>query len=332
MMSLEYVICFILGLALLFMGFQGTRAGWDRSVPVSYKIAYVFIYICYMIFCFNVTIGTIGPDIPLKIQIASFVLLGFLLGTTILIPNVLLSKGIRKISFKNTLLYGFASKEEKKYRKLTSKEFADQNHTDYIPSVRGNIIEKNDVERIVAMENKYIEFYPFNDGSKYSHKKEWFGRFERNGEVYYAKIMDTKKAFNSITNLKEILMQMIQLYFDNMAKDIFMDPYKFALMLEDEPKEGYCGRAKLIITANTLTNRAIEVDEKENAKKYFLNRFLDCFLGWNFGKIINDDVELQVRIKQLNDYAILKGMRSSFQKYGTNLEFNEDIQQYKLNS
>lgn len=334
MMSLLFFVAVLVSLVGYFIALQGLQVSWKRTLPNSYKLVFCVVWGIEAIYDFPILLMARAENDNNLIVILTIVLIVMMLCKLLFVPAMIQKRdeAQSEISFKNALLYGFASKEQKKYRKLTSKEFADQNHIDYIPMVTGNMIERNDVERFIAIENKYIKLYPFNDGDKYSHKKEWFGRFERNGEVYYAKIMDTKKAFNNITNLKEILMQMIQIYFDNMAKDIFIDPYEFALMLEDQPKEEYRGRAKLVITADTLKNRIIEVDEKENAKKYYINRFLDCFLGWNFGKIINNDVELQLRINQLNDYAILKGMRSSFQTYGINLVFNEDVQEYKLKS
>lgn len=331
MMSLAYMFCILLGVGIVFMGFQANQAGWTRLVPNSYKVTYIVLYVCYIIFMICLIINSID-NVSTVIEIADSLLFGLMIAQTVLIPTSIITREgiIRKISFKNTLLYGLERKEEKEYRKLTSYEFAEQNNMDYISIVGGNRIENDDeVERIVARENRYIKFYPFNDGYTYSPKKEWFGKFEKDGAVYYAMIMDTKKAFNCITNLKDILMQMIQIYCDNINKDVFIDPYEFALMLEDDPKEGYVGRAKLVITADTIKNKNIEVDEKEKRKKYYLNRMLDCFLGWNFGAVIEENTDLMVKVMLLNDWAITKGLRTS-KRIGNKLYFDDYIKAYNL--
>lgn len=330
MMSLACVLCIALGIFLVFMGFQAVNAGWTRKVPMSYRVTYIAIYAWYVIFA-TYLLRNMGDDLSTAMALVSSLLMALIIADMVFIPSIVVTrKGvIRKISFSNTLRYGLEKKEEKEYRNLTAEEFARQNNIDYIPIVGGGIIENDEgVERIAARDNKYIKFYPFNDGYNYSPKKEWFGKFKKDGEVYYAKIMDTKRAFNCITNLKEILMQMIQIYCDNMNKDVFIDPYEFALILEDEPKEGYVGRAKLAITADTIKNKNIESDEKEERKKYYLNRMLDCFLGWNFGVVIEENTDLMVKTILLNDWVITKGLRE--QRCGTRLYFDEYIKRYKL--
>lgn len=332
MMSLAYVFCIALGFATLFMGFQATHAGWTRKIPNSYRVTYFVLYVCYVVWSIYLARDIISTSSSSGSALAASILIAIIIADMVLGSSILITREgvIRKISFKNTLIYGLQKKIEKEYQKLNPEEFAEKNNMEYISVVCGNRIENDEeIERIVARDNKYIKFYPYNDGYNYSPKKEWFGRFEKDGTVYYAMIMDAKKAFNCITNLKEILMQMIQLYWDSIEHDVFMDPYEFALLLEDEPTERYMGRAKLVITADTIKNRRIEVDEKEKARKYCINRFLDCFIDWNFGAIINEDVELQIRLNQLNELAILKGLRES-RRIGAKLEFNEYIQKYKL--
>lgn len=338
MMSLAYVLCIVLGTVIFFMGVQAVNTGWKRVIPKSYRITYIVLYVCYFVWSIylarNILSNAIPDELILKKLFIASLLIGFVVADIIFIPSVLITRQgvIRKISFKNTLVYGFRKKLEKEYQKLNAEEFARQNNMDYISVIGGNRIENDEeIERIIAKENKYIKFYPYNDGYNYSPKKEWFGRFCTDGDVTYSMIMDTKKAFNCITNLKEILIQMIQLYWDSVEKDIYMDPYEFGLLLEEEPSEGYVGRAKLVMTADTIKNKKIEIDEKEKAKAYYLNRFLDCFIGWNFGAIINEDVELQIRLKQLNELVILKGLRS-YRGVGMKLEFNDYIQKYRLDT
>lgn len=330
MMSLVYAYCIILGIALIFMGFQATHAGWTRKIPISYRVTYLVLYVCYVVQSIYVA-RNIGDNPSFAKVLVVSILIALAIANITVVPSVILTREgvIKKISFRNTLLYGFNKKEEE-YRKLTAEEFADQNNIDYIQAVGGNIIENDEgIERIVARENKYIRFYPFNDGYNYSPKKEWFGKFERDGAVYYAMMLDTKQAFSCITNLKDILMQMIQIYCDNMNKDVFLDPYEFALELEDEPKEGYVGRAKLVITADTIKNKNIEADEREDRKKYYLNRLLDCFIGWNFGTVIEENTDLMVKVMLLNDWVITKGLRVP-KGVGSKLYFDDYIKRYKL--
>lgn len=334
MMSLAYVLCIALGIVVLFMGFQAVNTGWKRVIPKSYRITYCSLYVCYIVGSFYLSRNIIINSPSDGEAIFAAILMTLIIADIIFIPAVLITReGVtRKISFKNTLVYGFRKKLEKGYQKLNTEEFAMQNNMGYISVIGGNRIENDEeIERIIARENKYIKFYPYNDGYNYSPKKEWFGMFYIDGDVSYMKIMDTNKAFNCITNLKEILLQMIQLYWDSIEKDIYMDPYEFGLLLEDEPSSKYVGRARLVMTADTIKNKKIEIDEKEKAKVYYLNRFLDCFIGWNFGAIINEDVELQIRLKQLNELAILKGLRS-YRGVGMKLEFNDYIQKYRLDT
>lgn len=332
MMSVAYLVFILFGIALVFMGFQGVHTNWNRIVPISYRITYVTLYTCYTV-C-SICLTRMKNNLSDLEAIELAIIIALIIANIILIPACVITRNytVRKISFKNTLLYGFRSKEEQVYQKFDVQEFAKKNNLGYIANITGNRIENdNDIERIIAKDNKYIKFYPFNDGYAYSPKKEWYGKFEKNGSEYYAKIMDTKTAFNCITNLKEIIMHIIQIYTNNINKDVFIDPYEFVLELEDEPVEGYVGTAKLLITEDTIKNSKIEIDEKEKSKKYYLNRFLNCFIGWNFGVVISENEDLQNKLRIFNDWVIAKGLRTQRQP-AHKLYFDEYIKKYKLNT
>lgn len=342
MMSLTIFICLFYGVLLVAMGLRAYYVSQTRILPTSYKLIYFIMYVCYVVMAICLInelmpISTLND--PVKSALGETIIVSIMIALIIadlfIMPAVMFNTNhsIRKISLRVALFGGFTKKEEKEYQEINVREFAGKYNIDYVPVINGDIIESNDFfERIVAKDNKYIRFYPYNDGFTHSLKKQWFGKFIIKGEewiVRYLMIIDSKKAFNNITNLKEILMQMIQLYWDNLDNDIFMDPYEFGLMLEDEPVEGYVGRARLVITADTIKNRKIEVDEKDHARQYYLNRFLDCFMSWNFGAIIEQDIELQERLNQLNELAIVKGIREHRPNSGE-LEFNNYIKKYNL--
>ncbi len=341
MMSLAIFICLFTGFFLIFMGLRAHTVSQTRKLPPSYKILYFVLYVCYVVMALLLAKQIVHTEIlrdsmnniGLGYVIIASLMIALIFACTFMMVEVMFNTNdsIRKISLEAALFNLFTKKEDKEYQQIDVETFAEKNHLDYVSVITGNRIENDDddIERIIAKDNKYIKLYPYNDGYNYSPKKQWFGKFEKDGVVYYAMIMDTKKAFSCITNLKEILMQMIQLYWDSVENDVFMDPYEFGLMLEGKVTEGYVGRAKLLITADTIKNRKIEVDERERARKYYLNRFLDCFIGWNFGVIISEDVELQIRLNQLNEYVIQKGLRTD-KRIGTNLDFSDYIQKYRL--
>lgn len=342
MMSFAICMCLSIGVLLIAMGLRAAYVSKNRILPTSYKLTYFILYVCYIVMAISLVeklmpIATWNDSVKSSVGEAIIVsiMIALAFADIFIMPTVMFNTNhsIRKMSFKAALFGGFTKKEEKEYQKINAREFADKYNLEYSMVVCGDIIESDDYcERIIAKDNKYVRFYPYNDGYTYTPKRQWFGKFIIKGDewiVRYLMIMDSKKAFSNITNLKEILMQMIELYWDNIDKDVFMDPYEFGLMLEDEPAEGYVGHARLVITADTIKNRKIDVDEKEHARQYYLNRFLDCFMSWNFGAIIEQDVELQVRLNQLNELAILKGIRKPRYNNGE-LEFNEYIKRYKL--
>lgn len=332
MMSVAYLVFILFGMVLIFMGFQGVHTSWNRVVPISYRITYVALYTCYTV-C-SIYLARMSNDLSTIQTIAVALMLALIIGNMILMLGCVINRNytVRKISFKNTLLYGFRSKEEQVYQKFDVEKFAKENNLGYIANITGNRIENDsNIERIIAKDNKYIKFYPFNDGYAYSPKKEWYGKFEKNGSEYYAKIMDTKTAFNCISNLKEIIMHIIQIYEDNIYNDVFIDPYEFVLELEGEPVEGYIGPAKLLITSDTIKNSKIEIDEMEKARKYYINRFLNCFIGWNFGLVVEENEDLQKKLRTFNEFVIVKGLRTQRQP-GNKLYFDDYIKRYKLNT
>lgn len=342
MMSFAIFMCLFIGVLLIVMGIRAYVISQTRIIPTSYKLIYFALYVCYAVMA-SCLINELMPfstlNDPVSTALGDTIIVSVMIALAVadifIMPTVMFNTkhSIRKMSLKAALFGGFSKREEKEYQKINVRAFADKYDLDYISVISGDVIESDDFcERIIAKDNKYIRFYPYNDGYTYSRKKQWFGKFIIKGDewiVRYLMIMDSKKAFSNITNLKEILMQMIELYWDSVDTDVFMDPYEFGLMLEDEPAEGYVGRARLVITADTIKNRKIEVDEKEHARQYYLNRFLDSFMGWNFGAIIEQDVELQVRLNQLNELAILKGIRKP-RFHSGELEFNDYVKRYKL--
>ncbi len=340
MMSFAIFMCLFIGVLLIVMGIRAYVISQTRIIPASYKLIYFVLYVCYAVmasFLINELMPLSTLNDPVNTALGDTIIVSVMIALAVadifIMPTVMFNTkhSIRKMGLKAALFGGFAKKEEKEYQRINVGAFADKYNLDYASIVSGDVIESNDFyERILAKDNKYIRFYPCNDGYTYSLKKQWFGKFIiKEKTIRYLMIIDSEKAFSNITNLKEILMQMIQIYWDCIDKDVFLDPYEFGLMLEDEPVEDYVGPARLVLTADTIKNRKIEVDEKEHARRYYLNRFLDSFMSWNFGAIIEQDLELQVRLNQLNELAILKGIRKQ-RVHSGELEFNEYVKRYKL--
>lgn len=115
---------------------------------------------------------------------------------------------------------------------------------------------------------------------------------------------------------------------------IVIDPFYFMLRLDDEVKENYRGKATLVITEKAIRNQKLNEDNFQKANKHFVNRFLDHFIGWNFGVSVNRDEILREELKALNEKVIDMGIReyagTGFEVYGTEHEVSDGLQHYSL--
>ena len=172
--------------------------------------------------------------------------------------------------------------------------------------------------RCYMKKNRYICFYPPNDG-KHKCKADWYCTCND----HIVKVMDNQEAFANITNLNEILRQMVNIYvryIDN--EKVSINPYGFAISLEDEVTSNYVGKAKLVVTSDSI------ILDTEN-KAHYLNEFLDRFIGFNFGIVISNDSLLENKLNHLNDLVIQRSMRE-YHGEGYEVICTEKIKQYEL--
>ena len=233
----------------------------------------------------------------------------------------------RKIVFKF-----FNSKKDKNsksfraYRKITAKQIAKENGIDYISNVTDNKYESDNrfVNQYYAKEGRYISLHPANDGMP-TCTFEWYSKFD--GETKM--ILDNHSSFKCITNLSDIISQMIKLYTKYIDDEVFIASLGFAIKLEDEIKPDYVGRASFVLTDNAIRNEKVKPNQIEEAKKYFLNDFLDHFIGWNFGKVITSNENLEKELLEFNELVINKGLRE-YAGPGFDVWCSKDVQHYKL--
>jgi hypothetical protein len=173
-------------------------------------------------------------------------------------------------------------------------------------------------------DNMYLLLYPLNDGRNIC-PFEWYMRFD-DEEL---KVIDNKDAFSQITNLKEILCQIVDIYIKYIDDDdVVISSSNFGLKLEDPVTSNYKGRASLVITDKVI-KKAKTPEKTLEIKKFYLNEFLDRFIGWNFGVIVSKDYNLAAKLERLNYLVILKELRKDL---GTGLELiaSETVQPYEL--
>lgn len=186
---------------------------------------------------------------------------------------------------------------------------------------------KKDYTNAYQISNNLIYFYPLNDG-KPTCIFEFFS-----GKTF---IIGNDKEYSQIANLDEILLQMVRLFDKAFDDNIVLDAYYFMLELTDSISNEYSGNARLVISDKCICNPKINPRYLEESKKWFINDFLDHFMGWNFGLSINRSEELKEELEALNIKVIESGMReyagSGFEIYGNNEEAIDGLQHYYLST
>ena len=182
-------------------------------------------------------------------------------------------------------------------------------------------------EHVNAFEisNNLVYFYPLNDGMPTCGFE-----FYKNGEL----VIDNDKEYSQISNLDEILLQMVRIFNQSLDNRIVLDPYYFMLELTDEICENYHGNVNLVITEKAIRNQKLNEENFDEATKYFINHFLDHFIGWNFGLSVNRNENLKRELEELNEKVIDMGIREwagpGFEVYGVEDEVYDGLQHYKL--
>ena len=181
------------------------------------------------------------------------------------------------------------------------------------------------VNQFIIGDDNLIYLYPPNDG-----RPTCPFEFCKQGKL----VISNKKAYSEISNLDEIILQMVRIFDKSLDNGIVIDPYYFMLKLDDEIKENYDGSATLVITEKAIRNQKLNKENFDEATKYFINRFLDHFISWNFGVSINRNKTLKNELERLNEKVIDRGIReyagSGLEVYGTEDEVYDGLQHYKL--
>ena len=185
-------------------------------------------------------------------------------------------------------------------------------------------ISKDNVNAFEISDN-LVYLYPSNDGMPTCEFE-----FYQNGNL----IIDNESEYSQITNLDDIILQMVRLYNQALDKKIVLDPYCFMLELTEKVEKDYHGNANLVITDMAIKNQKLNEENFNKANKYFINHFLDHFIGWNFGVSINRNELLKQELEELNERVIDMGLRE-FAGFGIRVYGDADtecngLQHYKL--
>lgn len=210
------------------------------------------------------------------------------------------------------------TKTNSKYQKKHGHKIAEKYEIGYIDSYnipKAYVFNQN----AFFTYSGFIYFYPPNDGTS----KLPFYYYQDHNLVF-----KNTNAYSEIENLDELLIEMVKLYSKALDDKITFNPFCFMLKLEDEIEENYQGKASLV-----LTDQAIVKPNNSNME-YFINRFLDHFIGWNFGLSVNRNEELKNELIKLNTKVIDKGLRKDagpgYGVYGTEFEVYHGLQHFYL--
>lgn len=194
------------------------------------------------------------------------------------------------------------------FRRITAKQIAFENGIEYISNAEGHKLYlkngKHKKNMFYLKKNRYILLHPPND-MFLTYPFEWYANF-------YGKpmmVMNNQSAFDCITNLSDILLQMIQLYDEYIDENVFIASAGFAIRLDEKLCPNYHGKATLVMTKDSIRNSKVGYYEVSAAKKFFINDFLDNYIAWNFGATILKNPELENALVDLNNLAINRGLR-----------------------
>ena len=217
-----------------------------------------------------------------------------------------------------------------KRKGFNGRKISKECNLEYVPDIttdRIMIMNKSYLNKLYMKDNKYLLFYPLNDGNPIC-SFEWHANID--GKII--KVLDNQYSFvDNITNLSDVLCEVIKVYLNYIDDDrTLIGLYNFALKLEDPVVSNYKGRATLVLTDNIVKMERFQTKkELLEAKKNSINEFLDHFMGWNFGKLILENSDLESLLNRLNYIAILKEIRKQA-KPGFEIFVSEEVRQYVL--
>ena len=212
------------------------------------------------------------------------------------------------------------------FQRITAKKVAAENDIEYISKATGKKLHSGEkyANQVYAVKGKYILLHPANDGMP-TCPIEWFGKFDGKDKM----IMDNQSSFKSITNLSDIILQMVRLYVKYIDDDMFIASAGFAIRLDDEVCPDYTGKASLVLTDDAIRNNKVKPEQVIDAKKYFINDFLDHFIGWNFGVAVKSNPQLEKELLEFNRLVISKGLREDAGS-GFEVWCSDDVEHYDL--
>lgn len=212
------------------------------------------------------------------------------------------------------------------FQKITAKKVASENGIEYIPKATGKKLHSSEkyVNQVYAVKGNYILLHPANDGMP-TCPIEWYGNFDGKDKM----IMDNQSSFKNIVNLSDIILQMVRLYAKYIDYDIFIASAGFAIKLDDKICPDYIGKASFVLTDDAIRNNKVKPEHVIEAKKYFLNDFLDHFIGWNFGVVVKTNPKLEKELLEFNNLVISKGLREDAGS-GFEVWCSDDVQHYAM--
>lgn len=210
-----------------------------------------------------------------------------------------------EISFKDMFLQISLKKEDLLYQQYTAKKFASVKKIQYVSNIEvQELIKGSSPKKVIADKKEYVLLKPLYSPNGELNNLEWYGEFlENESAAVYSRILTNEDSFSCITNLDDILYQLIELYTNSLNDDWFINPYGFALELEGKISSEYRGKARLLITDNAIINEHVEYDQKLFYKKKMLSEFLEDFIGVNFMKIVTNNSELEIALERLESNA-----------------------------
>ncbi len=155
--------------------------------------------------------------------------------------------------------------------------------------------------------------------------------------VYYneSKIFDNQKNFFEISNMNLFIEKTLELFEYCIENGHYIDP--FCLFAKLDMSELEKGRLSLdlenVLTVSdvSICDNNIKEENKEDAMMYFINIYLDKFIGWNFGKYILNDPSLSQKFNHFCDYVISKKLRRfdgcGFDVYSTEYVVHYDFKE-----
>ena len=184
------------------------------------------------------------------------------------------------------------------YMNYTAEKFAEDNHLEYVGNgydVRiANAHEMcgkgvtDRTKRFSLYEGRAMLLYPMMDGKRLL-KYEYYTRV--NGEL--VKVMDNQSAYAGLTNLEDILTNIVWLYVKYIDKRVFIDANQFAVVLLGEVTADYHGLGSLAVTDRTIINSAVMPDEIIETRNLCYNDMLEHFIKWNFSKVLSRSDKLR---------------------------------------